>query len=74
MEPTIKTNFHLMRVKHNKSVHFEYLNPNQRTCRQEPYQKSTSTKNQKPISASNPKPNPTNQNPQKKNLLKFTKM
>ena len=52
---------------------FEYLNPNQRTCRQEPYQKSTSTQNQKPISASNPKPNPTNQNPQK-SLLKFTKM
>ena len=51
MEPTIKTNFHLMRVKHNKSVHFEFLNPNQWTCHQEPYQKSTSTQNQKPISA-----------------------
>ena len=72
MEPTIITNFHLMRVKHNKSVHLN-INPNQRTCRQEPYQKSTSTQNQKPISGSNPKPNPTNQNLQK-NLHKFTKM
>ena len=50
---------------------FEYLNPNH--YNQEPYQKvsqkkkkkiqkSTSTQNQNPISALNPKPNPTNQN------------
>ena len=41
---------------------FEYLNSNQRTCNQEPYQKLASTQNQNPVSVSNPKPNPTNQN------------
>ena len=65
MEPTIKTNFHLM-SKTQQINSFEYLNPNQRTYHQEPYQKSMSTQNQKPILASNPKPNPTNQNPEKK--------